>query len=407
MPLKMLIAADDFTGALDTAVQFSAKGANVRMTYGDWRAAFSEETEVLSVDLETRHCTPDTARERARSLFSFARERKIPYLYKKMDSAMRGNPGAELAALSEVYEGAPVMVVPAFPKIGRTVRDGVLRIAGVPVAKSAFAHDPLNPVSRSDLCGLLAEQGALGAVSVRAEQFCAETAQRAPFWIFDGETGEALQKTGALLARAGLLKLTAGNAGFGEILAAQIPWVSYQAPIFRRSGGILLICGSLHPRSAEQAAYAEQKLGFYSGAIPADLAALQNCWETEAGMRTQTELFHALQDGENAVVRTAGCKGAVSMQTAQTVSANLGTLCRKLIRTGAVGTLVVFGGDTLLGVMEALGCKELQPVCEVCPGVVASHLETGFDGAVISKAGSFGTPDLPETILWFLAAQPS
>ena len=95
------------------------------------------------------------------------------------------------------------------------------------------------------------------------------------------------------------------------------------------------------------------------------------------------------------------------MQTAQTVSANLGTLCRKLIRTGAVGTLVVFGGDTLLGVMEALGCKELQPVCEVCPGVVASHLETGFDGAVISKAGSFGTPDLPETILRFLAAQPS
>ena len=64
MPLKMLIAADDFTGALDTAVQFSAKGANVRMTYEDWRAAFSEETEVLSVDLETRHCTPDTARER-------------------------------------------------------------------------------------------------------------------------------------------------------------------------------------------------------------------------------------------------------------------------------------------------------------------------------------------------------
>jgi len=403
MPLKLLIAADDFTGALDTAVQFSARGAAAWMEYGNSDLEPPEGTEVLSVDLETRHCTPETARARAQALFRLAKEKGIPYLYKKTDSAMRGNVGAELAALSEVYGGKPILFVPAFPKMGRTVQNGVLRIQGTPVAETEFAHDPLNPVCRSDVCGLLAEQGAERAISVRLDRFIGQHSGDAPFWAFDGETETELRQIGAYLAKEGLLQLTAGNAGFGAVLAEQISWAPHRAALHRKPGGILLICGSLHANSAAQAAYAEEQLGFFAETLPEGLAECRGGWDTAVGSAVRYRLSQALQSGKNAVVRTAKRGGRVDTDAAQAVSANLGELCRELLQTGAVGTLLIFGGDTLLGVMKALGCRRLCPVSEVCPGVVASHLEIGFGGVVITKAGSFGEPALLRSVLHFLS----
>lgn len=53
---KLLIIADDFTGALDTGIQFAAYGARTEimtdtdMEFGDYPSA-----EVFIVDTETRH----------------------------------------------------------------------------------------------------------------------------------------------------------------------------------------------------------------------------------------------------------------------------------------------------------------------------------------------------------------
>ena len=61
--LKLLIVADDFTGALDSGVQFASLGARVKVvTYSQYDLSRSEGLDVLIFDAETRHISPQIGR---------------------------------------------------------------------------------------------------------------------------------------------------------------------------------------------------------------------------------------------------------------------------------------------------------------------------------------------------------
>lgn len=67
---------------------------------------------------------------------------------------------------------------------------------------------------------------------------------------------------------------------------------------------------------------------------------------------------------------------------------------------GLGGTLLITGGDCLIGFMKHIGCEAIAPVCEMAPGTVLSEIEVkGRRLGVISKSGGFGA----ETLLVDLA----
>ena len=79
---QLLLLADDFTGALDGGVQFAKRGCGVFVsTDGD----FPEEgdTDVIVMDLESRHLLPVDAYEKVYEKTEYAANRRIPFLYKK------------------------------------------------------------------------------------------------------------------------------------------------------------------------------------------------------------------------------------------------------------------------------------------------------------------------------------
>ncbi len=155
--IRLLIIADDFTGALDTGVKFAEKGAEVRVIVGE--ACEFEKTDpqvsVLVVDAETRHLQAKEAYEKVASLVKKARDAKIPYIYKKTDSALRGNVGSELAAVLAAGKASVLPFVPAFPKMGRTTEQGIHYIDGIPVSESVFGSDPFEPVECYRFCFIL------------------------------------------------------------------------------------------------------------------------------------------------------------------------------------------------------------------------------------------------------------
>ena len=54
-------------------------------------------------------------------------------------------------------------------------------------------------------------------------------------------------------------------------------------------------------------------------------------------------------------------------------------------------TVMMTGGDTLMGFMKEIQCTQLYPVCEIEKGVVLSLLEwEGRRIQIISKSGGFG-----------------
>ncbi len=140
--ILLLIIADDFTGALDTGVQFAAHGVSTRVIV-DPEVDFSAyHDSVLVIDTETRHLAAGEAFDIVARLTRKAREAGIRYIYKKTDSALRGNIGAELAAVLTASGCKSLPFLPAFPQTGRVTREGVHYVDGVPVTESPFGSLP-------------------------------------------------------------------------------------------------------------------------------------------------------------------------------------------------------------------------------------------------------------------------
>ena len=122
--LKILIIADDLTGAAECAAACALYGLDAFVILD--HSARIPPGEVIAFDANTRRMPPEeAAAETARIL------RRYPagIVYKKIDSTLRGNVRAEVAAALEAYRAsghsqAIAVAAPAFPAMGRITRDG-------------------------------------------------------------------------------------------------------------------------------------------------------------------------------------------------------------------------------------------------------------------------------------------
>lgn len=210
-----LVAADDRTGALETAAEIARVAGSVTVTVG----GVPEASGV--VDLGTRVLDAADAAAMVRALWP-ARWRAH-----KMDSTLRGNWAAEVRALD-----ARVVLVPAWPLMGRTCRGGVVHVHGTPLAA---VRDQLPETA------LLADVDAL---------------QR---WLGDGDGRFAavdVATTDDMVAVAAALRahdvVVAGPAGpIGACFAARFGGgVAEEPPSLE--GSVLVVCGSATDVSREQ-----------------------------------------------------------------------------------------------------------------------------------------------------------
>ena len=141
MPVEWVIQADDLTGAADTAVGFAAAG--LRTLVVPWREAAlaaPPEAAVLAFDTASRDLDPGTAADRAGAVARWFAHHcdERAWMYKKLDSTLRGNAAAELSAIERELAPSRVVVAPAFPALGRTTVDGRQRWDGEAVDVAAL-----------------------------------------------------------------------------------------------------------------------------------------------------------------------------------------------------------------------------------------------------------------------------
>lgn len=151
--IKLLVIADDFTGALDTGVQFSKQGistvvsTDTNITFGE----VDEEIDVLVIDTESRYLSFEEAYQLIHTIIVSAKKEGVPFIYKKVDSALRGNISAEIKGLLDASEKSAIPFLPAYPEMKRVLIDGDLYIDQVLVSESIFAKDPYEPVIESNV----------------------------------------------------------------------------------------------------------------------------------------------------------------------------------------------------------------------------------------------------------------
>ena len=134
----MLILADDLSGAADCGVACVCAGLSTVVALQE--TAGEVAADVLSLDADTRRMDPEAAaREVSRIVRKYASNKNL-FLYKKIDSTLRGNVATELAAALDAHRSAnPPMartmavMAPAFPAIGRTTVNGIQLAHGQPI----------------------------------------------------------------------------------------------------------------------------------------------------------------------------------------------------------------------------------------------------------------------------------
>ena len=405
--ILLLIIADDFTGALDTGVQFAARGARTEVVV-DPQIDFSAcGADVLVVDTETRHLPAADAYKAVFDLVERARRAGVRFIYKKTDSALRGNIGAELSALLEASGLRQLPFLPAYPKTGRITKNGVHYINGVPVTESPFGKDPFEPVRHSVIAELIGEQCPAPAVSVPVLSDASPLPDQEGILIFDAETDEELSRAGRRLYQAGRLSIMAGCAGFGAVLPELLKLAkSERQPLPKLDPRLLVVCGSVNPITLAQLDHAE-KNGFSRLRLTPEQKLEPGYWQSQEGKEAILKIQDMLAANDRCIIESNDAGGnsptaeyakelGIDLETLRVrIAGSLGYLVGQIFTCPSLGTLLLTGGDTLLQCMNCLGVHRLEPVCELEKGVVlASFTYQGCTRHVITKSGGFGTEGL-------------
>lgn len=404
--MVLLIIADDFTGALDTGVQFAARGIKTRVVVGADAALTHQNADVLVVDTETRHLPAAQAYAAVEGLVQRAKYAGFAYLYKKTDSALRGNVGAELAALLSANGSRQLAFLPAFPQMNRVTKNGVQYIDGVPVTESPFGVDPFEPVRHAAVTDLLAEQTDLPAASFPALAADGSVPAEDGILVFDAATVDELRSTGRALLNNGGLRVLAGCAGFGAVLPELLGLGGADVTCPALDPRLLVICGSVNAITLAQLDKAEQA-GFTRLRLTPHQKLMPDYWRSADGRMTLDHIEETLaahpyniietndEGGNEPTATAADALGLTREEMRVRIASGVGQLVGALFASPAVGTLLLTGGDTLLQCMNSVGVHELEPICEMEHGVVLARFGCGGTTRyVITKSGGFGQADL-------------
>ena len=380
----MMIIADDLTGALDSGVQLIRRGLHVAiLTQIPSRQELETATDadVISVDSETRHIAADQAYDLVYRLTADALASGISVIYKKTDSGLRGNIGAELTAVLDASGKDHLNFIPAYPAMGRTTIHGVHYVNGKPASESIFASDPIDPVKTSRIDDLIHLERDVPVYS--ADQ------SGKGIRVYDAETDDDMQRIAETLQKENDLNICAGCAGFLEFYPLARSEPMNNSPTSTPSK-LLVFCGSVNHVSRTQIAYAVGK-GIPHISIP------------EKDLRKQavdiSELTQQLQQhkDEPAIVMDTmeqGNEETPRSNDAAVIAKQLGIIARHLTLAEPDRLMMIIGGDTLLGFARAMQVKKLVPVQEVFPGVVLAEYEAENETKyLITKSGGFGEED--------------
>jgi uncharacterized protein YgbK (DUF1537 family) len=393
--LSGVIVADDLTGAADACVAFVMRGLSGAVMFeasktGEASASPSPasggapdaELDVIAISTDSRGLPPSLAAERTGAAVRQHVESgtAAPWVFKKIDSTLRGPVGAEIDAAMTAAGATVAIVAPAFPAMGRIVDRGILRTTG------------RGAMSDVDIVQRLREEGVEGCVNVMRHHdwhhgllAARETGGRV--LVCDSVEQADLDAIAAAADRAfGGRVLWVGAAGLAHALAAQVTGVRRDAAddetglasglertigVGRRRGdgrtmSIVFAIGSTHPVTVAQ----RQRL--MRDAMPIASAHVDDSLAIEHALALRLDVIVTLpHDAADApVARLAEL-----------------LIARENSAPGSCA-LVMSGGDTAARLCRALGAARIDLGGEVAPGIPWGTLSLAGSASAASPAAS-------------------
>jgi D-threonate/D-erythronate kinase len=377
--LPCAILADDLTGAADAGLPFATRGYTTNIWLPSGRVVESADVNVY--DTASRCDPPEQAAAKVRQLSHSLIDSNCPLIFKKLDSTLLGNLGAEIEAVMEACGYQVALVAPSFPAMGRTIVEGRLHLFGEHSDPPRFLPELLRGNRTSAVAHIGLEVVHRGGESV-AETISELIAQGARMIAFDSlsqvDLKRIVQAVDLIDARAMLV----GSGALASEIAATMPLANRSQAIATEPGEpgrVLLIIGSANPTT-------ERQLHRLLATRPVAMI--------EPGSMVSNRLLRA---GSHLLLRV---KPGIKVEYFKQVLEALTPLL-----DGELRGMVLSGGDTAEVVAHTLNADGIGLFGEIAPGVVLGRLIGGRAAGlpVATKAGGFGSDDSLVKAVDFLA----
>jgi uncharacterized protein YgbK (DUF1537 family) len=331
--------ADDLTGACDAGAAFLRAGCPVRIWFGS-SPLFAAPEPVQAFNTDSRALTAHRAARVVSIAATALKTTPDALFFKKVDSAARGPLAAELLAAHSALGTRAILLAPAFPAAGRTVRDSILEIEDAAGQQKQVDLVELFPREmRHRVAPLAAPQEIVAALDARCQVL-----------VCDASTQQDLEEL-VRIAESYPGLLYAGSAGLAQAIAGRHASPA-QAAALPKAERTLIVAGSDHPVTKLQ------------------LSVLDG---------TRFEGVRLLRIGRRR---------------------DSARILREF-KAHAPQALILTGGDTALLAVQALGAHSFALQGEFAPGIPWGIVQGGVaDGAIVfTKSGGFGVPTVFNDIL--------
>jgi len=372
------VVADDLTGAAEVGALGVRYGMEAEVVV---EGQPSGRSELVCIDTDSRSCGPEEARRRAAAAAASLSAAGAAWIYKKVDSVLRGAVVAELAAVMTRLHAVRTLLVPANPGLGRVIRGGRYFLNGKPIDQTDFRYDPEFPRSTSTIRDLLGKPDSLTIHVCRTD----EPLPSAGLTVGEAQSAEDLR---AWAGRCDSSTLAAGGA---EFFAALLAAAGYHLgspradpPLSPKNGRQLFVCGSASA-ACKQFVHDTLRDGFAvfeaqaNVMTPADQIGLAN--------RISTAL-----ESSPRVVLTIGAKLDLSAAAGQSLLDKLTGIAALVISRGTIRRVYAEGGATAARLVRRLGWNRLDVLRELAPGVVTLGVAGSQDCLLTIKPGSYSWP---------------
>lgn len=409
----VLVIADDFTGANDAGSGLAQAGARVHVLFGTAAPQPDEAADVLVISTDSRAVSATQAAERVTQVVQhYAAQLQQGWLFKKIDSTLRGNVGAETVAALRASSKKMALVAPAVPRLGRTTREGSVWVNQRLLNDTEFASDPKTPILSARILDQMQIDGMeIDLATLRSDRLDAVLAAAQGVVVVDAETEADLARLITAAARLAEKPLLVGAAGLSDALGAALS--------VRPSRPVLAVVGSMSRQAEQQIATLLNQRAVEI--VDVDIRQLfqQLAWPERD--RWVEQAATALRAGRHTLIRTCQHESqrheiedlcqqhhVTRQQLGEAICALLGEMTFSLCRTQLPHALYLSGGDVAIAVAQALGASgfKIQGLVAGCVphGVL---LNSEFTLPVMTKAGGFGDENTLVAAIGFIEEKSS
>jgi len=416
------VVADDFTGAADTGLQFAKRGLvtlvlsagvdSKRSTNYFPEGAF-EPVPVLVINTGSRGFTAKIAYKAVRDVSKFVKKRKL--IYKKVDSTLRGNIGAEIDAVMDITGKELTVFSAAYPKYKRYTIHGIHQLGNISISSTEVSRDPVNPVTDSHIIKIIGKESkkiitvidymdVVKGHDILISRITDAKNNGNQIIACDAASEKDLHEIVIAALKIEPLPIFTGSAGMAEALAKILSGTENSRKKIRNGfdpgKSSLIVSGSISEVNEKQLDFLQcfDDVGTFN--LSVDSIALREYEQVEWMGQTVESIIELLKNNKITIIRIEGKNfksELFSKQLSKEIVGTLGLITQLVIMKiqSEIKCIILTGGDTAEAVIAHLGAGGMWIDSEVQAGIPFGFLYKGpYEGfPVITKAGGFGGED--------------